>query len=244
MTARDRTVILVVAIVAAVAGSWMLLISPKRKQAASLGTQITSVQGQLATAQATVAKGLAARNQYASNYTQLARLGEALPGDDQVPSLIYELQSAATASHIAFRNLQMTPASGSGTTASSGSSSLPPGAATGPAGLPVEQFSFDFTGNFFRLSDFFHRLQSFVVAGKTEILVSGRLLTVNAISFAPGPKGFPQIAATVSATTYMAPANGGITGGATPSGPTPSTKSPSAPSGSSAAAAVISPPIR
>jgi type II secretory pathway pseudopilin PulG len=240
VTARDRIVLAVVAVVAALAGAWMLVITPKRNEAKSLTAQVQSVQGQLTTAQGQVATGLAARAKFSTDYAQLASLGQALPQDDEVPSLIYEIQSAANASRVSFHSLQMNPTSGSGTAASSGAAALPPGAGPGTAGLPVEQFSFEFDGNFFHLSNFFQRLQSFVVAGKTTIRVSGRLLTMNAISFGPGPKGFPQIDATVSATTYMAPASGGLTAGATPLGPAGSTPSTTASSGTAAAA--ITPP--
>jgi hypothetical protein len=241
VTARDRIVLDVVAVVAAIAGAWMLVIAPKRNEAARLTTQVQAVQGQLSTAQGQLATGLAARGKFSTDYAQLASLGEALPQDDEVPSLIYQIQNAASHSGISFGSLQMGSTSGgSGTTASPGAAALPPGAGTGAAGLPVEQFSFEFGGNFFHLSNFFQRLQSFVAAGKTTIRVSGRLLTVNAISFSPGPKGFPQIDATVSATTYMAPAGGGLTAGATPLGPAGTASTPSASSGTAAAA--ITPP--
>jgi hypothetical protein len=74
----------------------------------------------------------------------------------------------------------------------------------GPAGVPVEQFSFVLQGSFFHLADFFNRLQQFVVAGNNEIAISGRLLSINGISFSAAPQGFPQITANVSATAYLA----------------------------------------
>lgn len=258
MTARDRIVLLVVLAVAAVAGSWMLLVKPKQTQAANLGSQVQALQSKLDTARGQISAGLAARAQFASDYTQLASLGEALPEDDNVPSLIYEIQSAASATRVDFRTLNMAGASSSSstpTTSTSSSSSsaaaapvaptLPPGAALGPAGFPVEQFNFSFTGSFFHLSDFFARLQRFVVANNKNIWVSGRLITLNALSLGPGPQGFPEMTATVSATTYMAPA-GGVTAGATPAGPSGTTTTPPAASGgtSASAPATITPPVR
>ena len=52
-----------------------------------------------------------------------------------------------------------------------------------------------------------------------QLLISGRLMTLNAISFVPGPNGFPQTAATVSATTCIVPATEGPFDGATAAGP-------------------------
>lgn len=260
MSPRDRLILVVIAVLGLVAGAWMLLIKPEHTKAQSLAAQISTLQGQLTTAQGQVSSGLAARSQFAADYAELARLGEALPTDDEVPSLIYQLQSAASAAKVDFRTLQMSASTSSTpvtTTSSSSSSSsatraataavaaTPPGAATGPAGLPTEQFTFQFNGSFFNLAGFFRRLQQFVIANNSHIAVSGRLLTINAVSLQPGPNGFPQISANVSATTYMAPAQT-VLNSATPAGPggtTSSTGSTGTSSGSpTPAAATISSP--
>ncbi len=55
------------------------------------------------------------------------------------------------------------------------------------------------------------------------LTIRGRLMTINAINLVPGPSGFPQITATVSATTYIVPPTQGPLDGATPAGPAPST---------------------
>jgi hypothetical protein len=107
----------------------------------------------------------------------------------------------------------------------------------------MEQFTFEFTGSFFHLSGFFKRLQQFVIANNKHISVSGRLLTINAISLAAGPTGFPQVSANVSATTYMAPASQTVLNSATPAGPGGATSSTGTSTGTpTPAAATISSP--
>jgi type II secretory pathway pseudopilin PulG len=268
MTKRDRTVIVIVLVLAAVVGSWMFVIQPRRDQAAKLGDQITAEQAQLASARAQVAQAQAAEATFGRNYTAVAGLGEAVPPDDNVPSLIYQLQNAAGGAQVDFRSLKLnpgaaaspvptTPAAGAtgGKTAATTpgapatqavTSTLPPGAAVGPAGFPTEPFTFTFQGNFFHLAGFFRRLDAFVVATNKRVLVSGRLMTLNAISLAAAKQGFPQITASISATTYLVPAGQGLMNGATPTGPsTPSTQSASAPASSApAGAAVVTSPIR
>ena len=253
MTTRDRIVIMVVLALAAVGAGWMFVVSPKRSEAAGLNTQISSEQSQLTAAQGQVAAGMTARHEFAGQYAELAKLGEAVPPDDDVPSLIYQVQSAAAASHVSFRGLQLSSAgssSSSSSTSSSGSSSsatstapLPPGAAVGPAGLPTEQFTITLGGNYFNLSGFFNKLEGFVSSEKGTLMIRGRLMTINAISLVPGPSGFPQITASVSATTYIVPPTEGTFGGATAAGPAPSTQAQASTSGSSTtppAAAVTS----
>ena len=279
MTARDRIVIVIVLAVGAIVAGWFFVVSPKRSQASSLSGQISSEQSQLSSAQSLVAAGMSARRAFAGQYSQLAKLGEAVPPDDDIPSLIVQVQAAAQDSHVAFKGLQLSGGgSGSATSSSSSSSSsasgssasgssasgssasgssasgssassaaaqaaLPPGAAVGAAGLPTEQFTVTLSGNYFNLSSFFNRLESFVVNVNGTLTIRGRLMTINAIDLVPGPNGFPQITATVSATTYIVPATQGATGGATPAGPAASTQSPTPASGSSStppAAAVTS----
>jgi hypothetical protein len=116
----------------------------------------------------------------------------------------------------------------------------------GPAGLPIEPFTFTFNGNFFHLANFFGRLDRFVMVHNQHLSVSGRLLSLNAISLSPGPKGFPQISATINATTYLTPQSQGPVSGAAPAAPATGSGQPVASSGSSspATAAAVTAPVR
>lgn len=250
MSTRDRTILGVICLVAAVVAPYLLVISPKRTQASKLQTQINQVQSQLSSVQAQLAEGEKARAQFASSYTTLVRLGEAVPTDDNTPSLIYQLQSAAKQTRVQFQSLTFNAGQGGSSTSSSSSSSssssmtLPPGATVGPAGFPVEPFTFTFSGSFFHLADFFGRLQRFVIDNNKNLSVSGRLMSLNGITLAPNTTGFPQVTATVSATTYLLPASEGLVNGATPAGPASSTTQTvanSSPSSSAPPAVVISP---
>lgn len=271
MTGRDRIVVIVVGVVAAIAACWMFVISPKRDQAAKLQGQIQKLQSSLTSAQSEVAQGEAARALFRTSYSTMVRLGEAVPTDDNVPSLIYQIQSAASKAGVGFQGLTLNPTSGSaaaatpppapagptgatGPVGASATTVLPPGAGVGPAGFPIEPFTFTFQGSFFHLADFFGRLERFVVANNRRVSVSGRLLSLDAINLSPGAGGFPQIAATVSATTYLLPSSEGLLAGATPSGPAPTTQqvstsgsspssSPGSPSSSSAPPAAVVAPV-
>ena len=256
MTARDRIVIVIVLALGAIAAGWFFVVSPKRSQASNLSSQVSSEQSQLTSAENLVAAGMSARRAFAGQYTQLAKLGEAVPPDDDIPSLIVQVQAAAQAAHVSFKGLQLTGGGSSSSSSTSSSSSsangaaaaaaaaaLPPGASVGAAGLPTEQFTVTLSGNYFNLSHFFNSLESFVVNVNGTLTIRGRLMTINAINLVPGPNGFPQITATVSATTYIVPPTQGATGGATPAGPAAGTQSQTPASGSSStppAAAVTS----
>jgi hypothetical protein len=240
VTRRDRTVLIVVVSLVLIVGSWLMVLGPRRSRAAKLQTQITAVQGQVDSARTALAQATAAHAAFSTEYASLTKLGEAVPADDDVPSLIYQLQNAASTDRVDFRSLQLGNTGGSAsTTGTSGTGStaqLPPGATVGPAGFPIEPFQFEFRGSFFHLASFFGRLQRLVQSTNGQILVRGRLLTVNAINLSAAPQGFPTITATITATTYLLPPTQGATAGATPSGPSAGSSQPVAAGASSTAA--------
>jgi hypothetical protein len=118
----------------------------------------------------------------------------------------------------------------SGTGATDTQTSTPAGAAptaatgtspTTPAGLDTVPLDLEFTGNFFNLADFFHRIKRFVSLTNRNVLVSGRLVTVEGIRWDSDEQIFPKLRATIKATIYLSPKSEGVTAGATPTGPSP-----------------------
>jgi hypothetical protein len=113
VTARDRTVLMVLGVLAVLAAFWFALLAPQRKDAKDLDAQITTAQQRLDTANQTAAAAEQARKTYASDYATVARLGKAVPVDDDVPALLYQLQHASDRAHVDFRSIQL---SGGGST--------------------------------------------------------------------------------------------------------------------------------
>ncbi len=106
-------------------------------------------------------------------------------------------------------------------------STLPLGAAIGPAGLAVMPYTLTFDGDFFQIADFIKGLDSLVKTQNARVSVDGRLITINGFSLAPDPStGFPALEATFSVTTYLTPPAQGVTAGATPESPAPATATP------------------
>ena len=91
-------------------------------------------------------------------------------------------------------------------------------AAAGAPGLETIPLDFEFRGSFFDLADFFHRMKRFVRVVNNQIVIRGRLMTIDSFSF-DSTEAFPQIKAQVSATVYLAPKAEGVDAGATPQGP-------------------------
>jgi len=232
---RSNTILLVaVAVAAAVGAYWMLVLTPKREEAAAIDKQIAAKQAQLAQAEAEVADYDHARSAYKANYSMVARLGKAVPADDDVRSLLVQINSAADHSGVDFRTISV--ASGSGAASAdpaAAGATPPPGASTvGTAGFSTMPFSFGFKGNFFELGEFFNRLDRFVAVKGGALDVTGRLLLLNSITLTPdAEKGFPALTAEVKAASYLLPPAEGLTAGATAAGPTAAGGAAPAPSG-------------
>ncbi|MBX5470606.1 MAG: hypothetical protein IRZ21_12010 [Thermoleophilaceae bacterium] len=108
--------------------------------------------------------------------------------------------------------------------AASSGSSAGAGAAPGLESVPIQ---FQFTGSFFDLADFLHRLKRFVHLRGDQVVVHGRLMTVDRIALTTPQDSSRRITAQISATAYLSPKSEGVTAGATPSGPAPGTPAPS-----------------
>ncbi|MFL5895108.1 MAG: hypothetical protein ACJ76Z_08335 [Thermoleophilaceae bacterium] len=109
---------------------------------------------------------------------------------------------------------------------------------TPPPALDSVALTFNFSGTYFDLADFFHRLKRLVYVANSKIFVRGRLMSIDTLTFAPGVAtastgtATSGVTATVGATVYLSPeTQGGVTGGATPQGPAGSTGTTPSPSG-------------
>jgi hypothetical protein len=205
-------------------GFYTFALKPKRSELDGLQTRITAQQDAVNKAQSLLKANSDAKERYRAAYATTVGLGKAVPGDDDVRSLVFQLNAAAGKAKVDFRSMDIaasTPTAA--TTDTSSATQLPPGATVGPAGFPVMPFEFTFKGKFFRLSDFFTKLDAFVKANNDKVSVTGRLLTVNSLKLEADSTGFPNIKATVSAQSYLTNPLEGLTAGATASGPAATT---------------------
>jgi hypothetical protein len=253
MRGSDRAIFVVIAVAGLIAAFYFLLLAPKREEAADLEAQVTALQAEVTAAEQSAAAGQIAKKDFSENYRELIKLGKAAPIDADTPSLLTQLEGLSTRAGVQFRSISLGGGSGAGATAApvadpaateASAALLPIGATVGPAGLPVMGYELEFAGGFFEIAEFFGGVDSMVTADGDRTTVDGRLMTIDGFTLTTGSGGFPELTASVQATTYLTPADQGITAGATPSGPpteTPAAATPPAdPAASPAAAAVMS----
>jgi hypothetical protein len=114
-------------IAALLAGGWVRLVAPKRADAQAADAAITQAQARQASALAQIASAERARAHAQRDDATAARLSKAVPNDDDVGTLIRQLDAIARANDIDFRSAKLVgtpaapapaaPAAGSGTTA-------------------------------------------------------------------------------------------------------------------------------
>jgi Tfp pilus assembly protein PilO len=213
---RTTRILLIVALVAGAASAyWYLALAPKREEVAALDTKIATTQATVQQAEATAANYEATRVAYRQNYATVVRLGKAVPADDDVRSLMVQVDTSAKRSKIDFNKISLTNVGGDDGTGAAAKTSF----ATVP-------FSFSFQGSFFRLSDFFSHLDSFVQLKGNDVEVKGRLLHIDQFSLTPVGAGSRQLTAQIGATSYQLPKSEEPTGGATAQGPAAGTTPP------------------
>jgi Tfp pilus assembly protein PilO len=212
MGTSTRSIVAALLVVAGAIAFWVLALSPQQKEADKLDTQIETLNSSVAQARGELAQATAAEHAFPTAYHQLVELGQAVPANDETPSLLIELENLARHSGVSFESIQLQgegeeasapPVTEATTTPESGSSStavpaakvipateveaslLPLGASIGSAGLAVMPYSMNFSGNFFGISKFIGKVDDLVESGKAKMLtIDGRLVTINGFALA------------------------------------------------------------
>jgi Tfp pilus assembly protein PilO len=239
MTRTNKILIAVTVTAAAICAFYFLLLAPKRDEVAKLDANIATKRGELTQARGQLATYEAARSSYKANYALLARLGKAVPADDDVRSLMVQLQSSAGDSGVDFEKIELgtglagataaaTPATGTDATSGTSGAKKPTGElATAPGTVPFAggalsamPFNFSFSGGYLDLSAFFAKLEHFVTVHNDRLDVTGRLLRLESVSITPAATGYPHMEAQIGAATYIVPPVEGVPGAAGQAGGT------------------------
>lgn len=178
-------------------------------------------------------KVLAARSAPKIQIADVYRLAKAMPASADMPDVVLELSQLARDTGIRFDSISPQPA------VSVGSYTV----------LPI---TVTFNGTFYDLADLLYRLRSLVTVHAGMLDATGRLFSVDTLSFGESPLKFPRIQATLlidayvygvspvsssSATTTPTTSTSTTTTGTTTTGTTTTTTTTTPTSGTSASAA-------
>jgi hypothetical protein len=233
VTHSRKILLAAVLAIAASAAFWFLALTPKRDEAAQLDADIAAKQTQLDQSISQVAGYEKAKGNYKVNYTTMTRLGKAVPADDDVRSLLVQINDAAHRAKVEFEAINVGGGSSAPTTDSASGTPAalapPPGTVkVGSAGFSAMPFTFAFQGSYFHLSDFFNRLEDFVTVTNKDVGVTGRLLLLGSISLTVADGDLNHLTAQIGAASYLAPTADSVAASA----PTPASGSGATPSAS------------
>ena len=228
MSSQGRIVVGVLALVVAMAAFWLLALAPKRADVSSVDASITQAEQRRDAAVAAAGQAEQARARYQQDYETVARLGKAVPQDDDMASLVYQLETIARANNVDFRALKLTAGGAAAAPAPASAAPAPkegedeegaaaaapvapvvaqppPGAVVGTAGLLTVPFTFTFDGSYLQMQRFLKAIDGLANGKNEKITVRGRLLTVDGFALAASRDGFPKVKAAVSATAFLVP---------------------------------------
>jgi hypothetical protein len=230
------TIVAMLVVAALAIAFWVLLLSPKREEAAKLGEQIERVESSLAEHQAEIDTAEEARKQFPVDYQKLVVLGKAVPASDETASLLVQVSGIAKHAGVQLEDIALSgeeggsgeesapapsvPGAAAVSPTEAAASVLPLGATIGPAGLAVMPYVLNFEGSFFQIAEFIKGLDAMVKTHNEEVTVDGRLITVDSFTLSAGEAeagsavGSDTLSASFNVTTYLTPPGEGVTAGA------------------------------
>ncbi len=132
MSDRDRKILLLALPLLLVVAYWFLLLGPKRDDATKADAELSQQQARLQTAEASADAAKSAHGSFESDFTELVRLGKAIPSSVDMPSLIVQLDRAAAGTGIHFtriatgeRTVTAAPVAPTGTAAAGAAAGTP-----------------------------------------------------------------------------------------------------------------------
>lgn len=252
MKTSDRAILLSIVAVGVLVVFYMLMLSPKRKEASELKDEVTQLEASISEQEQTAAFAEQTRAEFPKHYGELVVLGKAVPDSADSASMLVQMSSISEHADVEMQGIKLSEGGSTGAApapttppppeggASGGSeaaapvstapapateavaASLPIGASVGPAGLPILPYELDFVGGFYNVGDFIGGIDSLVHMNGDQVAVDGRLMTIDGFTLEGGaPGSSPDLAGTFAVTTYVTPAEQGLTLGASPGGPAP-----------------------
>ena len=137
LTDRDKKIAFLIIPMLAIVGYWFLLLAPKREEASKAGDEVAQQEQRLETARGRLAQASTAETDFSSDYSEIVRLGKAIPAKVDMPSLIVQLESAAQGTGIRFTKIGTGERMAAAPPATAGSPP-PAGAGQSPGATPAQ----------------------------------------------------------------------------------------------------------
>jgi Tfp pilus assembly protein PilO len=182
LSPRALTIGAVAAVIVYAAVVWLLVVSPKRGEAADARADVAAAEIRLAEARAASNRPTSAGAPVADVF----RLAKAMPGSADQPGLVLELDRLARATGVTLRVI---------------APQEPLAALGGPTSIPL---SVTVGGSYFRITKFVRRIQALVTVSRGKVRARGRLFAVQSLELGESPtEKFPKLDATIVLNAYV-----------------------------------------
>ena len=163
---------------------WFGLIAPENHKASALNKQTAAVQQQIADnlAQLAASKNVAAAPKI--RVADVYKLAKAMPSTTDMPDVLIQLDQVAQDAGVQLSDISPSPATADPVT-----------------GQQSFQVSLAVVGDFYTVTDLLYRLRNFVYVRHGALEASGRLFSIDNVSFAPGDGH--QLSANITLHTYV-----------------------------------------
>ena len=182
LSSRSLIVVAGAVVLLYAAAVWMLMVSPKRADAASARADVAAAELRLVEAQAAVSRPRGA----ATPVADVFRLARAMPASADQPGLVLEISQLARQSGVMLRSIaQQEQVSEAG----------------GPALVPI---TVTISGSYGKITRFLARTRALVRVRDGKIHAEGRLLSVQSVTLGESVSdGFPKLDATIVFDAYV-----------------------------------------
>jgi hypothetical protein len=150
MSRRDTYIVSALVVLGALAAFWFMALSPKREKLAALDKDMAEAQQTLDQSKQEKVKFAQDQIAFPRLYASLGRLGKAVPADEDVPSLLVQLNHAAAQANVNFHSVELKPeiaekaeqaaaesSASAATAAPAGGEAAPPAGSEGGAAAPA-----------------------------------------------------------------------------------------------------------
>jgi Tfp pilus assembly protein PilO len=182
LSPRNLTIVAVVAVLLYAAVVWLLIVSPKRSDAAAARADVAAAETRLADAQVAATRS----RKTGAPTADVFRLAKAMPASADQPGLVLELSRLAKQSGVTLRSI--TPAD----------------AVAGVGGPTLIPLTVTVGGSYRKIANFLFRTRGLVTVRGGTIHARGRLLDVQSVALTESvSERFPKLDATIALNAYV-----------------------------------------
>ena len=204
LSKRDRILLSVIVVVAALFGFYKFALTPAHRQASRLDAQIVSARASLSQAEAKYAQGRAAADGLHKGSATWAAAQRAVPASSNIPGLLRLLAREAHAAHVNFKSIALSGGATAPAPAATGSS---PAGSSSPSATEIP-VTLEIDGGYQAVNRLVRRLNGLVTTSGQQIRATGPLIGIDNVTLS----GAKSLTFNLTVTIYQHASSASVLG--------------------------------